>query len=38
VEPDCAVRTAVKEGKISTARYESFIKLRDELEESAPLW
>jgi ribosome biogenesis GTPase len=38
VEPDCAVRTAVQEGKVSTARYESFIKLRDELEESAPLW
>jgi ribosome biogenesis GTPase len=38
VEPDCAVRTAVQEGQVSKARYESFIKLRDELEESAPLW
>jgi putative ribosome biogenesis GTPase RsgA len=31
------VRTAVQEGKVSKARYESFIKLRDELEGSAPL-
>ena len=38
VEPGCAVRTAVQEGKVSKARYESFIKLRDELEGSAPLW
>jgi ribosome biogenesis GTPase len=38
VEPDCAVRAAVQQGSISKARYESFIKLRDELEESAPLW
>jgi ribosome biogenesis GTPase len=38
VEPDCAVRTAVQEGHVSKARYESFIKLRDELEGSAPLW
>jgi ribosome biogenesis GTPase len=37
VEPGCAVRTAVQEGKVSKARYESFIKLRDELEGSAPL-
>jgi ribosome biogenesis GTPase len=38
VEPDCAVRTAVQDGNVSKARYESFIKLRDELEGSAPLW
>ncbi|MDQ6635699.1 MAG: ribosome small subunit-dependent GTPase A [Gemmatimonadota bacterium] len=38
VEPGCAVRTAVQEGKVSKARYESFIKLRDELEGSAPVW
>jgi ribosome biogenesis GTPase len=38
VEPDCAVRTAVQRGDVSTARYESFIKLRDELEQSAPMW
>jgi ribosome biogenesis GTPase len=38
VEPDCAVRMAVERGDVSRARYESFIKLRDELEASAPLW
>jgi ribosome biogenesis GTPase len=38
VEPDCAVRMAVQRGDVSAARYESFIKLRDELEQSAPMW
>ena len=38
VEPDCAVRTAVARGEVSSARYESFIKLRDELEGSQPSW
>ena len=37
VEPDCAVRTAVAQGDVSRARYESFIKLRDELEASKPV-
>ncbi|HEV7994247.1 MAG TPA: ribosome small subunit-dependent GTPase A [Gemmatimonadaceae bacterium] len=37
VEPDCAVRTAVTRGEVSKARYESFIKLRDELEASKPV-
>jgi ribosome biogenesis GTPase len=37
VEPDCAVRTAVQRGDVSRARYESFIKLRDELEASKPV-
>ena len=32
-EPLCAVRKAVSEGKISNARYESFLKLRSELAE-----
>jgi len=32
VEPDCAVRTAVQHGDVSRARYESFLKLRGELE------
>lgn len=32
VEPDCAVRDAVTRGDVSRARYESFMKLRDELE------
>ena len=36
VEPDCAVRAAVDRGDVSRARYESFIKLRDELEASKP--
>jgi ribosome biogenesis GTPase len=38
VEPDCAVRDAVTRGDVSAARYESFIKLRDELADSQPLW
>jgi ribosome biogenesis GTPase len=32
VEPDCAVRDAVEHGEVSAARYESFLKLRQELE------
>jgi ribosome biogenesis GTPase len=32
VEPDCAVRDAVARGDVSAARYESFLKLRGELE------
>jgi ribosome biogenesis GTPase len=32
VEPDCAVRDAVARGEVSAARYESFLKLRQELE------
>jgi ribosome biogenesis GTPase len=37
-EPDCAVRTAVEQGRISAARYESYRKLRSELEAAAHLW
>ena len=33
VEPDCAVRAAVEAGEVSVARYESYLKLRGELEE-----
>jgi ribosome biogenesis GTPase len=33
-EPNCAVRDAVSRGEISQARYESYLKLRDELENS----
>jgi ribosome biogenesis GTPase / thiamine phosphate phosphatase len=36
VEPDCAVRDAVTRGDVSRARYESFIKLREELEGVKP--
>ena len=38
VEPDCAVRAAVEAGDVSVRRYESFLKLRDELEGNAPSW
>jgi ribosome biogenesis GTPase / thiamine phosphate phosphatase len=34
VEPGCAVRVAVDAGKVSLVRYESYRKLRAELEES----
>jgi ribosome biogenesis GTPase len=33
-EPDCGVRNAVNHGAVSRPRYESYIKLREELEES----
>ena len=36
VEPGCAVRDAVSRGDVSVARYESFIKLREELEGVKP--
>jgi len=32
-EPDCGVRTAVGTGEVSAERYESYRKLREELEE-----
>ncbi|MCU0633421.1 MAG: ribosome small subunit-dependent GTPase A [Gemmatimonadaceae bacterium] len=35
VEPGCAVRAAVDEGQVALVRYESYRKLRAELEESA---
>jgi len=34
VEPDCAVRTAVHEGRASAARYDSYLRLRTELAET----
>jgi ribosome biogenesis GTPase len=37
-EPGCAVREAVERGTISAARYESYLKLRAELEENTPEW
>jgi ribosome biogenesis GTPase / thiamine phosphate phosphatase len=38
LEPGCAVRAAVEEGAVSRERYESFCKLRDELEASVRPW
>jgi ribosome biogenesis GTPase len=32
VEPDCAVRDALARGEISEARYDSYLRLRGELE------
>lgn len=37
-EPDCAVRTAVEQGHVSAERYDSYRKLRAELEEASHLW
>jgi ribosome biogenesis GTPase / thiamine phosphate phosphatase len=37
-EPDCAVRAAVELGQVSAERYESYRKLRSELEEASHLW
>jgi ribosome biogenesis GTPase len=37
-EPDCAVRGAVERGEISRDRYESYRKLREELEETERKW
>jgi ribosome biogenesis GTPase / thiamine phosphate phosphatase len=36
VEPECAVRSAVEEGRVSRERYESYVKLREELESERP--
>jgi ribosome biogenesis GTPase len=33
VEPDCAVRAALSRGEISEARYDSYLRLREELED-----
>jgi ribosome biogenesis GTPase len=33
VEPGCAIRDAVESGTVSRARYESYLKLREELSE-----
>jgi ribosome biogenesis GTPase len=34
VEPGCAVRRAVDEGAISAARYDSYLRLREEIEDT----
>jgi len=36
-EPGCAVRAAVEQGEISKARYQSYLSLREELEEAYAL-
>jgi ribosome biogenesis GTPase / thiamine phosphate phosphatase len=38
VEPGCAVREAVARGEVGAARYDSYLKLYGELEESAERW
>ena len=38
VEPECAVQGAITSGEVSASRYESYVKLRDELQEAARLW
>jgi ribosome biogenesis GTPase / thiamine phosphate phosphatase len=38
VEPGCAVRDAVADGRVSAARYDSYLKLRDELESAPRVW
>ena len=37
-EPECAVQGAVGSGQVSRERYESYRKLREELEAEAPGW
>jgi ribosome biogenesis GTPase len=37
-EPNCAVRSAVESGKVSRERYESYLKLREELSEAENKW
>jgi ribosome biogenesis GTPase len=37
-EPDCAVRSAVNDGQVSAGRFESYLKLREELEDTERKW
>lgn len=37
-EPDCAVRAAVETTEVSRARYESYVKLREELADAERLY
>jgi ribosome biogenesis GTPase len=37
-EPQCAVRAAVEQDQVSAARYESYRKLRSELQDATHLW
>ncbi len=38
IEPGCAVREAVERGDVSRERYQSFAKLRAEMEETEKKW
>jgi ribosome biogenesis GTPase / thiamine phosphate phosphatase len=38
VEPGCAVLEAITAGDVSARRHESYVKLREELQEAARLW
>jgi ribosome biogenesis GTPase len=38
VEPGCAVRAAVDKGGISAERYDSYLRLREEMEQSELKW
>ena len=37
-EPGCAVLAAVESGEVSRVRYESYVKLREELEDTERKW
>ncbi len=38
VEPGCAVRSAIEAGEISAERYDSYLRLRQEIEDSERKW
>ena len=38
VEPGCAIRQAVAAGSISVERYDSYLRLREEIEDSERKW
>src|SRR5689334_1016411 len=38
VEPGCEVLDAMSRGEVSATRHESYVRLREELEEAARLW
>jgi len=38
VEPGCAVRAAVEQGRISAERYDGYLRLREEIEQSELKW
>jgi ribosome biogenesis GTPase len=38
VEPGCEVLDALSRGEVSPTRHESYVKLREEVEEAARLW